>query len=160
MSYDATQLSSNPIYRIRFRLQDNIGTEDEEFLSDSEIGYLVSLYNDNEDLATLDAARRILGQLSYEVREREGQVERYSGDAYMQYRDYLNHLIEELSSVTGQVMIGGVSASEIDRVKDNNDSVGTGYERFYLENRRTHSVSTKPRNTNRFLRSSITSFKL
>lgn len=160
MSYDATQLSSSAIYRVRFKLQDNTGNEAEEFLSDAELDYLISYYNDNEDLATLDAARRILGQLSFDVREREGQVERYNGDAFKQYQNYLEELISELSKVTGQVIIGGVSAAEMDRVKCNPDSVGAGYERDYLDNQVTHTFGSSVKNTNRFLRSSVTSFKL
>lgn len=160
MSYDPTQLSSSPVYRLRFKLQDN--DVDNEFLVDDEYQYVLDKNSGNEVLSCLEAARRILAQLSQMTRQRENSVEVYGNILFDQWRQYLNELIEELlaGNVDGLVLIGGVSAAEIDRVRSDEDSVGPGYTLNYLEDQRTHTFGSGLSGTNRFRRSSLTSFRL
>lgn len=132
MSYDAALLSSEPIYRIRFRLQDIWEFEEDEFLQDAEYQFLIDSNNGNEDAATLAAARRILARAAQYVREREGLVEVYANQVFDNLKDLIDELEKELVSVGGAVIIGGVVGSEVERVENDFESVGPGYGQDYL----------------------------
>jgi hypothetical protein len=158
MSYDDSLLASSALFRIRFTLQDTDISN--EFLTDNEIEYLLVKYSNNENLATLDAARRILGQFAQYTREREGQIEVYGNLIFSQWKEHLEELIGELTTAGGNVIIGGVSAAEINRVNDDTDSVGNGYEQDFLKNQVTHTSGTPLSNTGSFGRSSNNPFKI
>lgn len=132
MSYDASLLASSPIYRMRFRLQDNTGDPEAEFLSDSELEYLYQNNNENEDAATLAAARIMLRQFAQYVREREGLIEVYGQEMFENWKDALDELEKELSDLGGAVIIGGVVNSEVNRVRDDPESYGPGYRQDWL----------------------------
>lgn len=157
MSYDSTQLTASALFRIRFRLQDT--DINNEFLVDDEINFLIGT-NSTEDLATLEAASIMLAQFAQYTREREGQIEVYGNLVFTQWKDYLEQLVKELSSADGVVIIGGVNATEINRVKDDIESVGNGYELDFLSNQRTFTFATELANTSRRRRSSQTSFRI
>lgn len=142
MSYDPTQLSTVPIYRIRFTLQDT--DVQNEFLTDDELVYLLTKNNDNEQLATMEAARRMLAQFAQYTREREGLIEVYGNEIFDQWKEYLGELIKDISgsSTISTFIIGGVVKSEVDRVKCDPESKGNGYETDYIANRRTHTTAS------------------
>jgi hypothetical protein len=157
MSYDSTQLATSALFRIRFRLQDT--DINNEFLVDDEINFLIGT-NSTEDLATLEAASIMLAQFAQYTREREGQIEVYGNLVFTQWKEYLEQLVKDLTTTTGIVIIGGVNATEINRVKDDIESVGNGYELDFLSNQRTFTFGTELSNTSRRRRSSQTSFKI
>lgn len=132
MSYDATQLSTSALFRLRFRLQDNSNDPVAEFLSDDEINYLLTANNNNEDAAALAAARIMLRQFAQYVREREGLIEVYGQEQFENWKDALTELEKELTSSVSQVIIGGVVQSEVTRVRDDAESEGPGYEQDWL----------------------------
>lgn len=134
MSYDANMLMSVPIYRIRFRLQDNSGDPEVEFLKDPELEYLLAVNNNNEEAATLAAARTMLAQFAQYVREREGLIEVYGSELFDNWKDALDELEKELTSLTANIIIGGVVRDEVIRVDDDEQSVGPGYGSNYLFN--------------------------
>jgi hypothetical protein len=137
MSYDPTLLSTVPIYRIRFTLQDT--DPDNEFLVDDELTYLLSKHGDNETLSTVDAAKRMLAQFAQYTREREGLIEVYGNEIFNQWQEYLKDLIKDLtsSSTVSYMILGGVVKTEVDRVKCDGESVDGGYEQGYIDNQRT-----------------------
>lgn len=134
MSYDDSQLSTNPIYRVRFSLQDVDPSS--QILSDLEISYLLGKYDDNEVLATVDAARKILTYLTSYTREEEGNVAVYGSDHYKQWAAHLNTLINGLTNTLPRVIIGGVDKTEVKRVNSDLNShfpSGVGINTFFDE---------------------------
>ena len=136
MSYDASQLSTSSLYRVRFTLQDTDVTN--EFLSDDEINYLIGV-STTESAAILTAAKRMLGQFSQYTRERENSIEVYGNEIFKQWKQYLSELVQELTSgsTLSYMVLGGTVKSEVDRVKNDGESVGNGYELDYIANKRT-----------------------
>lgn len=131
MSYDPAQLSTNPIYRMRLRLQDN---DDDEYLVDDEYTFLLAENNNSEGLATVAAATSILARLAQFERSREGQIEVYA-DSFGRYKMFLEEFLR--TSATNNlsvVLVGGVRRSEVDRVQSDDESMGPGYTQDYLFN--------------------------
>ena len=143
MSYDDTMIATSAIYRIRFTLQDTM--VDNEFLSDAELQYILTTRNDDEPLATLDAARRMLAQFAQYTREREGLIEVYGNEVFNQWKRYLDDLVKDLASggTVGYTLIGGVQRTEVDRVKCDQESVDGGYEQNWIANKRTHTSANQ-----------------
>lgn len=164
MSYDATQLGSNAIYRMRFTLQDNSNDPEVEFLLDAELQYLLDKYSGDEGAATLEAAKVMLAQFAQYVRQREGQVEVYGSEMFDNWKDALQDLEKELiaSSKSAAIIVGGVVKSRVNAIKDDPESVGGGYEQGYLYNQITQTAGNRPiaARTSRTSTSSGTSFKL
>jgi len=132
MSYDPNLLMSVPIYRIRFRLQDVWDNEEEEFLKDAELEYLLSANGNDEGIATLAAARTIMARSAQYVREREGLIEVYGNQLFDNLKDLIDELEKEFASRSANIIIGGVVRTEVVRVEDDLESVGPGYQQNYL----------------------------
>ena len=129
MSYDPTQLSTNPVYRLRLTLQDN---DMDEYLVDEEYQYILDKNNGDEDIASLEVARTILSRLAQFERSREGQIEIYA-DSFNRYKEFINDFLEKAAaSMTSVILVGGVRQSEVNRVREDPESRPAEYSESYL----------------------------
>lgn len=118
----------------------------------------VVIYN-----ALVDSVRWIILQESSRnvggrIREREGQMEidLIDSDFTKSWKDYLDYLLANpevidptipTKSGFGSIIVGGVSQTEVERVKSNPDSRGNGYSigQFYSEGFSPDSFSNNSR---------------
>lgn len=121
--------SNNPIDRIRLA----IGDADPcyEFLGDESYQYYLSKNNDNENRTIIDCARAILFTLARRTRERAGDLEVYSSEAFNQYERALKLILKDptlyLYSISPYA--GGISRQDM---ADNDNDTDVPNKPFFI----------------------------
>lgn len=95
--------------RVRLAVAD---TNDLPVLSNDVYDYLLSKYTNNETAATKEAAYLILGQLSFNTRERLDRIETYGNMAFDQYLKFIGEVIK---NPNGYLNMAGIYAGGVDK---------------------------------------------
>jgi len=114
---------NNPIDALRLQVGD---TDNEElWLTDNDYSYYIQAYPNRIRQQALAASQAILFKLSRRTRERAGQIEVYSGDAYRNYADALIMMVKDpaFSSVNPISYFGGIIAQDFIDAKYNPDLI-------------------------------------
>lgn len=114
----------NPLDRIRLLVGDT--SEVNEYLADQWYVYFLQKNQDNETLASIEAAKAILSRFTSHTREKVDQVELWGNDKFNNYLIWLKDYIENpsISGLQSPVpYAGGISESDMQANRNNTDNV-------------------------------------
>jgi hypothetical protein len=120
---------NNPIDALRLQVGDTDNAE--VWLTDNDYLYYISLHPSNVRQQALAASQAILFKLARRTRERAGQIEVYSGDAYTNYADALVRLVKDPSftAINPISYFGGIIAVDFANQKYNTDLIESTFQK-------------------------------
>jgi hypothetical protein len=117
-TWDISSLSTSALQRVRLTIGDTI--EADALLTDEEIEYRLSEYDDNVLVTSIKCVRDILAKLTRKTDRSNVGMSNTRSQLTVHYRDLLKDLMEEAGGLC-EVDVGGLSDDEEETINSDDD---------------------------------------